>query len=256
MNEVYDAEAARREEAVYRTQAAAERRRRVREALDLDGGETVLSLGPGPGFEPAELAAAVDVRSVIGVERSEAMLALAAERCASDDAVSLIAGEATALPLPDGTVDAALSVQVYGYVDALDDALVELARVLRPGGRAVVYATDWETLVWRVGDPDLAERVYDAWDGHCARPRLGSALAAPLRNAGLRVEYVEPYAICNASLENTFAGRLVPAVREHTADVLDRATADAWTGAVRDRERAGETFFCLTGSLYRVTKPR
>lgn len=249
---IYDEEAAKREEKTYRTSGAVERRRRVRAALDLDGGESVLSLGPGPGFEPAELIAETDAGAVIGVEKSEAMLALAADRCAPHGSVSLIEGEVTALPLPDDAVDAAVSVQVYGYVDALDDALAELKRVLRPGGHAIVYATDWETLVWRVGDPALATRVYGAWQSHCTRPRLGSELAGPLRAAGFRIERVEPYPICNTSLDETFAGCLVPEVREHTAAVLDQQTAETWTAAIRERERRGETFFSLTGSLYRV----
>lgn len=253
---VYDAKAARREEEIYRTSAAAERRCRVREALDPAPDETVLSLGPGPGFEPAELAAECDVRSVIGVERSPAMLGLADERCGEDEGVELVEGEATALPLSDEAVDAAVSVQVYGYVEELEEALAELERVLRPGASAVVYVTDWETLVWRVGDPDFAARVYEAWKRHCTRPRLGSEMTAPLREAGFRVERVEPYTICNTSLAGTFAGRLVPEVRDHTADVLSREVADAWESAVRNRERAGETFFALTGSLYRVSKIR
>jgi ubiquinone/menaquinone biosynthesis C-methylase UbiE len=250
---VCDAEDVRREEAVYRTPAAAERRRRVREALAPGDDAFVLSLGPGPGFEPAELAATSDVRCVVGIDRSKAMLALADKWCGSDDRVSLIEGEATTLPLAAGSVDAAISVQVYGYVDALDDALTELARVLRHDGQAVVYVTDWKTLVWRVGDFELAERVYEAWQDSCVRPRLGSTLATPLRKAGFQIESIEPYAICNTSLDGTFAGRLVPEVKDHTAEVLNQDAAETWTEAIRERERAGETFFSLTGSLYHVS---
>ena len=244
--DVYDAEAARREEATYRTPGAVERRRRVREVLSPDIGDVVLSLGPGPGFEPAELANDYDVESVIGVERSQAMLALAAERCGADEDVELLAGEATGLPLVDESIDAALSVQVYGYVDALETALSELARVLRPGGSAVVYVTDWETLVWRVGDPELAARVSRTWKSHCVRPRLGSEMTTPLRAAGFHIEPVEPYTICNTTLDGTFAGRWKYGhIGTHTV---------RWERTVRSRERAGRTFFSLTGSLYHVSK--
>lgn len=256
MNEtVYDMEAARREEETYRTPAAIERRCFVRENLNPDEESVVLSLGPGPGFEPAELASIEPVQSVIGVDQSKPMLALAAERCAANDTVSLLEGEATALPLPTASVDAAVSVQVYGYIDALGDALTELHRVLRPGGSAVVYATDWNTLVWRTGDSELAETVYNAWKTHCTRPRLGSELSAPLRKAGFQIENIEPYTICNTNLNGTFAGSLMPEVHDHTADMLDEETADAWTEAIEDQERGGETFFSLTGFLHRVIKP-
>ena len=38
-------------------------------------------------------------------------------------------------------------MQVYEYVDDLTAALAELYRVLDADGRAVVYATDWDSLV-------------------------------------------------------------------------------------------------------------
>src|SRR3981081_2280046 len=55
-------------------------------------------------------------------------------------------GDAVVLPFPDGSFDAAVSTQVYEYVADMPRALAELRRVLRPGGRAVVLDTDWDSL--------------------------------------------------------------------------------------------------------------
>lgn len=52
--------------------------------------------------------------------------------------VALRAGEAGALPLADGEVDAALAHMVLHYLPAPSDALREMARVVRPGGAVVV----------------------------------------------------------------------------------------------------------------------
>lgn len=52
----YTEDEAKREEAMYETQAANDRRNRVRNKLEVTPGERVLSIGCGPGFEPAELA--------------------------------------------------------------------------------------------------------------------------------------------------------------------------------------------------------
>jgi ArsR family transcriptional regulator len=52
--------------------------------------------------------------------------------------VSLRTGEAGALPLADGEVDAALAHMVLHYLPAPADALREMARVVRPGGAVVV----------------------------------------------------------------------------------------------------------------------
>src|SRR5690606_16121576 len=52
--------------------------------------------------------------------------------------IALRAGEASALPLADGAVDAALAHMVLHYLPAPADALREMARVVRPGGALVV----------------------------------------------------------------------------------------------------------------------
>jgi len=256
----YEESEARREADICRTLSMVERRRRVREVLGLGPGEGVLSIGCGPGFEPAELGTALGTSGdILGVDRSRAMLALARERCADHSGVSLARGDATELPIPDGAFDAATAVQVYEYVDELDRALSELRRVLRSGGRAVVYDTDFDSIVWRSPNPERMERVLDAWDDHCARPRLGSQLAPPLRDAGFTVDRVEPYTIVNSSLkDDTFLRHFADFLAEWTAehDDIGPEMADDWAEDLRRCEDAGGTFFSLTQYLYLVRAPR
>lgn len=254
----YTESEASREEATYRTPSISARRRLVREALDLEAGETVLSLGCGPGFEPAELADPVGPDGLVyGIDRSEAMLALARRRCDDRPGVRLARGDVVDLPVADGSVDAAVAVQVYEYVEDLGAALAELRRVLRPGGRAVVYDTDFDSLVWRAADRERAERVLDAFDDHCPRPHLGSRLRPHLREAGLTVEAVEPNTILDTRLEEgAFGYHLMEAVRDYVVDrdLVDAGTADAWVADLRERERRGETFFSLTQYLHLVRR--
>lgn len=254
----YTEEEARREEAAYETPAAAERRRLVRERLDLRSGEEVLSVGCGPGFEPVELAEVVgrDGR-VRAIDRSEAMLSLAERRCADVPRVSLTRADAADLPLADESVDAAVAVQVYEYVEDLEAALDELRRVLRPGGRAAVYDTDFDSLVWHATDRGRMRRVLDAYDDHCPRPHLGSRLAPRLREAGLTVERVEPNSILNTRLdEDTFAHHLAQAVEDYVVDRdgIDPNVATAWVDDLRELDDAGETFFNLTQYLHVARK--
>jgi ubiquinone/menaquinone biosynthesis C-methylase UbiE len=52
-----------------------------------------------------------------------------------DDRVDVQSGDATALRVPDGSVDAVFAYHVVHHAEAWRGAVREAARVLRPGGR-------------------------------------------------------------------------------------------------------------------------
>lgn len=255
----YDRSETELTEAILETPAAEDRRRRVESRLDLQRGEDVLSIGCGPGLELAALADAVgsDGRAY-GVDRSDAMLERATRRCADRPQAAVAKADAIDVPVADETFDAAVAVQVYEYVDDVPAALEELARVLRPGGRAVVCDADVDSLVWRSTNGDRMERVRKTFEDHCRHPRLGSELAPMLRDAGLTVERVEPHSICNTRLtEGTFVYHLMRARAKYVVDrnELSPAEARAWVDDLRDLEAAGGTFFSLTQYHYLVRRP-
>lgn len=70
--------------------------------------------------------------NIIGVDIAPGMCAVARTRCTA------IAGDAAALPLADGAVDAVVSSLCYQWVENQAQAFAELARVLKPGGRAII----------------------------------------------------------------------------------------------------------------------
>ncbi len=102
----------------------------------LPGSWTVVDLGCGTGELARRLAASV--QSVIGVDQSADMLEGARALARGAGNVELVQGDLCALPLPDRCCDAALMLLVLSYLPAPGDALAEMARILRPGGRGVV----------------------------------------------------------------------------------------------------------------------
>ena len=93
-------------------------------------------LGCGTGQMSATLAPFVT--RVIGVDQSSAMLQTARKRLHGIDNIDLRRGELEALPIDDGRLDAALMVLVLHHAPDPEVAMREMARVLRPGGRALV----------------------------------------------------------------------------------------------------------------------
>ena len=103
------------------------------------GGLKIADVGTGTGVLAMEMARLG--MHVVAVDQSEAMLAAAdAKRAALAEParVELRQGVATDLPIADGEVDAVLAHMVLHYVPSPPDAIRELARVVRPGGRVVL----------------------------------------------------------------------------------------------------------------------
>lgn len=102
----------------------------------LDERWNVADLGCGTGGLVEALAPFV--ARVVGVDSSAAMLQAARKRTAHLANVELKRGAVEALPLDDGSLDAALVVLVLHHLAEPAKALAEVARVLKPGGRALV----------------------------------------------------------------------------------------------------------------------
>jgi len=108
-------------------------RRATRAALDLRSGERCLDLAAGTGVSTEELARSG--ADVVGVDISLGMLRVGHR---ARPTVPLLAADALALPFPDASFDAVtISFGLRNIVDPTA-ALLEMARVTRPGGRLVV----------------------------------------------------------------------------------------------------------------------
>ena len=209
----FDEEMSRQIEATYTTPDVVDQRRAVRGALDPRSGERMLDIGSGPGLLAHELAEIVGSEGrVDGVDLSESMLALASRRPAApgDAPLAFHDAGATELPFADGSFDAAVSTQVYEYVEDMPGALAEARRVLRPGGRLLVLDTDWDSIVWHSTDRPRMQRVLAAWDEHLADPYLPRRLGRLLADAGFAVTRREAIPLLNVGYDpRTYSAGLI-----------------------------------------------
>lgn len=117
------------------------RRRRLLRLLALEPGETLLEVGPGTGLYTLALADGVGAAgtvSVLDAQREMLDHTLAAARRRGLANISASEGDARDLPFSDDAFDVAVMVRTLGEVPDQEQALSELKRVLRPGGRLAV----------------------------------------------------------------------------------------------------------------------
>jgi demethylmenaquinone methyltransferase/2-methoxy-6-polyprenyl-1,4-benzoquinol methylase len=108
--------------------------------------------------------------SVVGVDQSREMLAVARERV--DAEVELVEASAEKLPFGDATFDGLTFTYLLRYVDDPAATMKELARVVRPGGRIAMLEfhvpkntgarAAWELYV-RVALPLLGRTISPGW---------------------------------------------------------------------------------------------
>jgi SAM-dependent methyltransferase len=178
-------------------------------AARLPRGGRILEVGCGTGG--LLVAAARDRREIVGIDIAARWLVAARRRLADHGlSVPLLAASADRLPWPDGHFDTVVADSVLEHLDDAAGALREWARVLRPGGRLVVWSPNRHTLTT---DPHLG-----LWGlGWLPRPWLPGYLRLRGRSAW-------PPRTLTASE----ARRLATAAGWEAVEVNAPAISDAW----------------------------
>ena len=107
------------------------------DAVGAGPGKRVLDIATGPGYVAAR--AAERGADPVGLDFSETMLAYARSRSPS---VEFVRGNATELPFPDGSFDAAIVAFLLLHVGRPEEVVAEAARVVAPDGRAAFSVWD------------------------------------------------------------------------------------------------------------------
>src|SRR3954469_6654430 len=255
----FDERMAAQLEVVYRTRDIKRRRALAQEALAPQPGDEVLDVGCGPGFYVVDLLDIVGANgSVTGVDASAAMLAIAGRKAGERPNVRLVPGEATTLPVGDASVDRAISVQVFEYLDDVDGALAEMMRVVRPGGRVVIWDIDWSTLSWHASDAERMRRMVRAWDRHLANPVLPRTLLASLRRAGFTDVRRASHPFTAETMDPEAFGGYMPALIHQYLDGLeeiDQSEADAWLADLKGLDAGGAYSFAVLQFCFAATRP-
>ncbi len=132
----------------------------------------ILEVGSLSGHTLRDIRAAMPAATVIGSDYLQQGLV---EVAPSVPGIPLVQFDLKACPLPDASVDAVVALNVLEHIDDDARAVAEIARILRPGGIAVVEVP---------AGPGLYD-FYDKFWMHYRRYRMAD-LVGLMESAGLR----------------------------------------------------------------------
>jgi arsenite methyltransferase len=251
-------DAARRLEDLYLTRDVVAQRAETIRRLAPSRREHVLDVGCGPGFLCESIAKIVGSDgAVVGVDISSDLID-SCRRRSPPQWLSYTVGDATQLAQPDASFDAVVCTQVAEYVPDVGRVLSEAFRVLKQGGRAVLVATDWDTVIWHSQSPDRMASILKSWESHCAHPRLPRSLAPRLVSAGFRLDELVVFPILNLQWEDhAYSAGLAGFIRDFVLRKNELYAEDpcGWYDELARLSEVGRYFFSSNRYIFRASKP-
>jgi arsenite methyltransferase len=252
----FDEDMARKQERLAATPDMASQRRFMMNLLGPKAGEEILDVGSGNGIFVREIAALVgDSGHACGVDSSEPIIRMARHIAPQAE---FLHGDATDLPVEDASFDVVTASQLLCFVADVGRALAEMARALRPGGRAVILDTDWGSLVWNCRDRDLMDRAIALLTGPYADAHVPRTLTRRLSAAGFRVVGRHSFTVLNWDRSpDTYAGQTAGFIEAMmgASDAFTKADWDTWDADQEAMMAAGDFMFSLNRYAFTATKP-
>jgi len=257
----YDEAESRRTERAYLSPEIVQQRARTLEIINASTGENIVDVGCGPGLLAHSLAIAVAVGptgSVACVDSSAAMIGLAQNRCKDLPNVSYVEADVAKLTFDAVSADVITCMQLLLYVANIKNTLVEMYRVLVPGGRLYIIETDWRSTVVHSNDDNLTEKIISAWDAAVPNARLPAQLGPMLREAGF--ESIQTEAIPLLSTDAGSHGFAMSALKQCVVEAIaqERVSIEngkTWLSEFSDLGSDDRFFFCVNRFLFTVLKP-
>lgn len=155
--------------------------------LDLHAGEKVLDVACGTGDDVRTIAGYVGQTGLsLGVDKSEAMIAEAQKRAAGMALpVKFRLGDVYHLDFVDNTFDGTRAERLFEHLYHPHQALAEMIRVTRPGGRIVVASPDMDSNLIDHPDFTVTRKIIHFECDRRPNGRAGQQLYGLFWNAGL-----------------------------------------------------------------------
>jgi len=169
-------------------------KRLMLERMALAPGAAVLEVGCGPGTDVFDLVEIVSPTGrLVGLDASQAMIAEARRRASEHQlGVAFEVGDVQALPFPDATFDVCRAARLLEHLPDAGQALYEMTRVTRRGGRVVVFDFDWDTLIIDHPDKETTRTIVLSYSDSIRNGWIGRQLPRLFKEQGLAVLSIDP----------------------------------------------------------------
>jgi len=225
--------------------------------LRLHRGQRVLEVGCGAGDDVCTIARRVGPNGhVLGIDASPLVIAEATRRANGRNLpVSFQVGDAHALELPDASIDRCRAERLLMHVQGEPAQLVgELARVLRPAGRLVLFELDWDTFAIDGADLELTRRIVRSYSDGVANGMVGRTLPRLLRDAGFLDVVTIPHAV---EIPFDFFGWVLSGHLDAAIAAGSFTTEEliGWWDAIDEAQERGRFYAAILGFVVAGTKP-
>lgn len=222
--------------------------------LEIKPGNHLLDVGCGIGLQAQAMAKlAGPTGKVVGTDISAVMIGIAKSRVAdSEFPLEFLTADASCQPFPDQSFDGVRTERVLLYVPDTQQTIKEFKRLLKPGGRLVIFDFDWDAIVIAHPDKALTRKIIRYASDSFPNGRLGADLYRQLRNAGFKDVGVKPYSYAgNSAILLSVTKRIYEGILQTgiSDSVFTQAEIDNWWNSLDEDAKTGDFFVSYQGFI-------
>ena len=227
--------------------------------LEPSPGHRILDVGCGTGEDVRELGALVGPEGLVtGVDTSRHLIEVATERSRTSNLPgTFLVADAQSLPFSDATFDSCRAERVLQHLTDPGQAVAEMIRVVRPGGKLVCFEPDWDLQIFDAPDRALTLTIRAFRANRLRSGGVGRQLRGHFIGGGLVDVQMTPIAgaiteLAMADVAMDIRGSLAEAV---DCEIVTAVEASRWWSDLEATDRAGRFLAVSVAFLLVGRKP-